>query len=141
MKKTARRGLVDDAGRLYVLRKQLAELVRERQTLDDRIARLEGQVEEAESEFDVAYDRIVAGGLDGGATAEGATEAEDFLTPGKLPHRVYECMKRAPSRIYTAADLTTDLDIDDVQHVRTALARLVGKGLVRRTGVKGEFTI
>ena len=50
-------------------------------------------------------------------------------------------MKRFPSRIYTAPELRTDLGIGDVQQVRTALARLAGKGLVRRTGVKGEFTI
>jgi hypothetical protein len=33
------------------------------------------------------------------------------------------------------------LKVRDVQQVRTALARLVSKGLVRRAGVKGEFSL
>jgi diketogulonate reductase-like aldo/keto reductase len=50
-------------------------------------------------------------------------------------------MRASPARIHTAAELQVALAVRDIQQVRTALARLVDKGLVRRMGVKGEFTI
>ena len=50
-------------------------------------------------------------------------------------------MRAEPDRLFTAAWLQEELGVEDVQQVRTALARLVAKGLVRRTDVKGEFTI
>jgi len=50
-------------------------------------------------------------------------------------------MQQAPVQIFTAAELKAELEVSDIQQVRTALERLAGKGLVRRTNAKGEFTI
>ena len=138
MKKSARKALVDDAGRLYLMRQELAALQNQRDQLEQRIRQLERKLTDAEQQFDSTWERVVTVGRgDNGA----GSAADEPLTPGKLPHRILVLMQRDDSRLYTAADLAADLRIRDVQQVRTALARLVGKRLVRRAGVKGQFTI
>jgi hypothetical protein len=140
MKKTPRRILIETAGRLHALEQELATLKRERSRLDDRIAEQERRLAAAASAFDSIYARARAtGGRDIGNGLEASLD--EVLTPGKLPHRVLERIKRDPAKIHTASDLATELAIRDVQQIRTALARLVSKGLIRRAGTKGEFTI
>ncbi len=141
MKKTLRRTLLDDAGRLYLLKKQLDDLCRERDSLDHRIARAESRVAEAQQAFDSVYQRVAGSAANGHLSADAQGDPAESLAPGKLPRRVWERMQQAPSQIFTAADLKADLEVSDIQQVRTALARLAGKGLVRRTNAKGEFTI
>jgi predicted transcriptional regulator len=138
VKRTPRSALVNEAGRLYVMREQLAGLKAERDQLEQRIRQLERKIADAETAFDSTFERLV----DLGRTKTGfAANDETPVMTGKLPHRVLSLMKRDPSRLYTAAELSADLSIRDVQQVRTALARLVRKGLVRRSRSKGEFTI
>jgi hypothetical protein len=140
MKKTPRRVLLEHAGRLYGLQQELIALKKQRAQLDERIQSHERKLAAAETAFDAIYARAGKTGSRGyGGDAE--TVADEPLTPGKLPHRVLERIQRDPTKIYTAANLATELTIRDVQQVRTALARLVGKGLIRRAGAKGEFTI
>jgi len=139
MKKTPRRLLIETAGRLHALEEELAALKKQRAQLEDRIQAQERKLAAAASAFDTVYAR--AGGGRASAVADAERGGEDPVTPGKLPHRVLERIKRDPTKIYTAADLATELTIRDVQQVRTALARLVSKGLIRRAGTKGEFTI
>ena len=50
-------------------------------------------------------------------------------------------MQREPTRIYTAGEIAETLGVADVQQIRTALARLVVKGLARRLGARGDFTL
>ena len=141
MKKSPRRAVLDDAGRLYSLKKELDDLRKERGALEDRIGRHEAYVAEAQETFDASYERALAQSANGSAGADSQAPVTETLLPGKLPQRVLERMQTDPSQIFTAPELTLDLGISDVQQVRTALARLVGKGLVRKTGVKGEFTL
>lgn len=138
MKKTPRRTLIETAGRLHALEQELVALRKQRSQLDERIQHHERKLAAAASAFDSVYARA---GARAGSAADPETGADEVLTPGKLPHRVLERIKRDPTKIYTAADLAAELTIRDVQQVRTALARLVRKGLVRRAGTKGEFTI
>jgi len=141
MKKTPRRVLIETAGRLHSLEQELAAMRKQRSQLDQRIEQQERKLAAAASAFDAVYARAAKSGGRGGAGADSEAGADEVLTPGKLPHRVLERIKRDPAKIYTAADLAAELTIRDVQQVRTALARLVSKGLVRRAGTKGEFTI
>ena len=141
MKKTPRRVLIETAGRLHSLEQELAALRKQRSQLDERIEQQERKLAAAASAFDAVYAQATTSGRRGGAGTETAAGVDEVLTPGKLPHRVLERIKRDPTKIYTAADLAADLTVRDVQQVRTALARLVSKGLVRRAGTKGEFTI
>lgn len=141
MKKTLRRTLLDDAGRLYLLKKNLDDLRRERDSLDARIARATAKVAEAQQVFDSVYERVAGSGGNGSLAVDAPGHAAESLAPGKLPRKVWERMQQAPSRIFTAAELKAELEVRDIQQVRTALARLAGKGLVRRTNAKGEFTI
>jgi len=138
MKKTPRRTLIETAGRLHALEQELAVLRKQRSQLDERIEQHERKLAAAASAFDAVYARA---GSRAASAADPDTATDEVLTPGKLPHRVLERIKRDPTRIYTAADLAAELTIRDVQQVRTALARLVSKGLIRRAGTKGEFTI
>jgi hypothetical protein len=138
MKKTPRRILIETAGRLHSLEQELAALKKERSRLDERILQQERKLAAAASAFDAIYSRT---GSASGHASDSETAPDEVLTPGKLPHRVLERIKRDPARIHTAADLAAELTIRDVQQVRTALARLVSKGLIRRAGAKGEFTI
>ena len=138
MKKPPRRTLIETAGRLHALEQELVALRKQRSQLDERIQQHERKLAAAASAFDTVYARA---GARGGSAADSETSADEVLTPGKLPHRVLERIKRDPTKIYTAADLAAELTIRDVQQVRTALARLVSKGLIRRAGTKGEFTI
>ncbi len=138
MKKSARRAVFDDAGQLYLLQRELATLQAERDGLEERIRQVERKLAEAKLRFDASYDQVIALGSSRDAAV---SETEQTVTPGKLPHRVLTHMRQNPAHIYTASELQTALGIRDVQQVRTALARLVDKGLVRRMGVKGEFTI
>jgi hypothetical protein len=141
MKKMPRRAVLDDAGRLYTLKKELDELRKERASLEERIVRHEASVAEAQEAFDASYERALAQSANGAAGADLQAPVTETLLPGKLPQRVLARMQTNPSQIFTAAELALDLGIGDVQQVRTALARLVGKELVRKTGVKGEFTL
>lgn len=138
MKRTPRSALVHEAGRLYMMRQELAALRGQRDQLDQRIRQLERKIAEADEALDATFERLAKLGRGAGLTVG---NGETPVTPGKLPHRVFSLMKRDPSRLYTAAEISADLSVRDVQQVRTALARLVRKGLVRRSGVKGEFTI
>lgn len=138
MKKTPRRTFIETAGRLHALEQELVALRKQRSQLDERIQQHERKLAAAASAFDAVYARA---GARGGSAADSETGADEILTPGKLPHRVLERIKRDPTKIYTAADLAAELTIRDIQQVRTALARLVSKGLIRRAGTKGEFTI
>jgi len=140
MKKPARRSLIETAGRLYALQQELAAMKKQRAQLDERIHQQERKLAAAESAFDVVYTRA---GKAGSRGFEGDADAiaDEPLTPGKLPHRVLQRIQRDPAKIYSAAGLAAELTIRDVQQVRTALARLVSKGLIRRAGAKGEFTI
>ena len=140
MRKSPRRAVLDDAGRAYALGRELDELEVERRRLDDRIRSLEQKLAEAMGKFETSFEKAVESGDDGHAGADAAT-ADQAITPGKLPHRVLTRMRSEPEGIFTAALLQTELEIDDIQQVRTALARLAAKRLVRRTDVKGEFTI
>lgn len=137
MKRTPRSALLHEAGRLYVLRDELSALKAQRDQLEQRIRQLERKIADADAAFETTFEKLVTAGR----TAARRGDDDVPVTPGKLPHRVLSRMKRDPTRLYTAAELSADLSIRDVQQVRTALARLVGKGLVRRSGVKGEFTI
>ena len=135
--RSSRKALVDEAGKLYVLRQELLALRRERDALEARIARQERRVAEAEKAVDASLARATtraAGSTDGAAPA-------DALTPGKLPYRVLSLMRRDPTRIYSAAEIASALSEKDVQQVRTALARLVRKSAVRRAGPSGAFTL
>jgi hypothetical protein len=138
VKKSARKALLDEAGLLYGLQKELASLQAERSKLDDRIRQVERRLAEAKTRYDARYDQLVA---TAGTPTPATQQDEQPLTPGKLPHRVLAHMRASPARIHTAAELQVALAVRDIQQVRTALARLVDKGLVRRMGVKGEFTI
>jgi len=138
MKKTPRRVLIEIAGRLHSLEQELSALKKERSRLDERILQQERKLAAAASAFDAIYPR---GGSVSGCGGDSEGSADETLTPGKLPHRVLAQIKRDPTRIYSAADLAAELTIRDVQQVRTALARLLSKGLIRRAGAKGEFTI
>jgi len=138
MSRTPRSALLHEAGRLYVMREELAALKTQRDQIDQRVRHLERRISDGEQAFDSTFERLVKLGRNAGT---GAGSDDIPVTPGKLPHRVLSLMKRDPSRLYTAAEISIDLSIRDVQQVRTALARLVRKGLVRRSGVKGEFTI
>lgn len=137
MKKSLRRALIEQAGQLYTLERELALLRRQRGELDERIAKLERTLASSRGSVDRLLERATSGP---GVAVEGE-EAEQVLTPGKLPQRVLAMMKSDPARIHAAADLAAALEIADVQQVRTALARLVQKGLVRRAGSKGQFTL
>jgi hypothetical protein len=137
VKRTPRNALLNEAGRLYAMREQLVGLRAQRDQLEQSIRQLERKIAEAETAFDSTFERLVKAGRKTALAADGETP----VMTGKLPHRVLSQMKRDPSRLYTAAELSSDLSIRDVQQVRTALARLVRKGLVRRSGLKGEFTI
>jgi hypothetical protein len=141
MKKTARRILIESAGRLHALELELAALKRQRSQLDERIQQQERKLAAAQGAFDAVYARAGKAGDRGGAADDPAAGTDEVLTPGKLPHRVLERIKHDPTKIYSAADIAAELTIRDVQQVRTALARLVSKGLIRRAGAKGEFTI
>jgi chromosome segregation ATPase len=141
MKKTPRRILIETAGRLHALEQELAALKKQRTQIDERIEQQERKLAAAASAFEAIYARAGATSGRGGSTTESEAGADEVLTAGKLPHRVLERMKRDPTKIYTAADLASELTIRDVQQVRTALARLVSKALIRRAGAKGEFTI
>jgi hypothetical protein len=135
MKKSPERALLDDAGKLYVVRQELAAARAERERIEERIRQLERREGEARRAYDATVGSIVK--------RPRAGEALDDLAvaPGKLPHRVLSRMQRMPQSIHTAAELASDLGIKDVQQVRTALARLLAKGLVRRVGnTKGQFT-
>ena len=137
MQKSVRSALFRDAGRLYVMREELAGVRAERDKLEQRIRQLERRIAEADTALASMFERIMKRG-----SPALALEDDDFpIARGKLPHRVLSHMKRDPLRLYTAAELSADLSIRDVQQVRTALARLVNKGLVRRSGVKGQFII
>ena len=138
MKKSARDALLGDAGRLYGMRQELRDLQNKRDELDQRIRLLERKVTDAEEAFDSTWERVVKSGRGRNGNSG---ETDEALTPGKLPHRILSLIERDRSRLYTAADLAGELRIRDVQQVRTALARLVSKNLVRRAGVKGQFTI
>jgi len=133
------RKLLDEAGRLYLLHRELAAAEQERDGLDQRIRQLKRKVDEADAAFESTYRRVLTRGR--GDVSDGAGGEADVVTPGKLPDRVVTHMRRDRSRIYTAAEIAADLHIADVQQVRTALARLVAKSLVRRTDRKGEFTL
>jgi hypothetical protein len=137
MQKGARSALFRDAGRLHVMREELASLKSERDKLDQRVRVLERRIAEADAALTAMLERITKRG----ARALAADEDDFPITRGKLPHRVLSHMRRDPARLYTAAELSADLSIKDVQQVRTALARLVNKGLVRRSGVKGQFVV
>jgi hypothetical protein len=133
MNTVSRKTLLDDAGRVHFLRKQLSTLTADRDKLEQTIQQLERKLEDAEKAFHATCDKLAKAGQNAG---DG-----DVVTPGKLPHRVLSHMHRDQARLYTAAELAADLKIEDVQQVRTALARLVAKRLVRRAGKKGQFTI
>ena len=137
--RSSRKALVDEAGKLYVLRQELLALRRERDVLEARIARQERRVAEAEKAVDASLARATTRAAAAGST-DGAAPA-DALTPGKLPYRVLSLMRRDPTRIYSAAEIASALSEKDVQQVRTALARLVRKSAVRRAGPSGAFTL
>jgi hypothetical protein len=130
------RALVDEAGKLYVLRRELRALKKRRDEIEATIRRLERQVAEADAAVASKLARAKAG-RGRGIQLAGASP----LTPGKLPHRVLAHMMREPTRIYSAGEIRASLGVPDVQQVRTALARLVDKGHVRRLGERGEFTL
>lgn len=138
MKRSLRRALLHDAGRVRELKSQLERLQNERRNLTGRIASLERQIDDAQRRFDATYEEVSRLGE---RAAAGADVHAGSLTQGKLPHRILEWMRRNPTQIYTASGLAVDLAVGDVQQVRTALARLVQRELVRRTDVRGEFTI
>ena len=136
MKKSPERALLDDAGRLHALRQELAGLRAERESLEERIRQVERKEGEARRTFESTVAALVKRPR-GGETSD----ADLAVAPGKLPHRVLSRIQRMPSRIHTAAELAEDLGVKDVQQVRTALARLLSKGLIRRVGnAKGQFT-
>jgi len=138
MKKSLRRTLLDDAGRLRELKVRLEKLEEARRHLNSKITSAERELADAERRFETAYDQVARLG----ERTEAAAEAQaNTLTRGKLPYRVLDRMRRDSTRTFTAGELASELGIRDVQQVRTALARLVDRGLVRRTDVKGEFTI
>jgi hypothetical protein len=134
----SRKTVVEEAGRVVVLKKELAAKQAQRDKLDQEIQQLERKLGQAEEAFDATWAALARSSA--GIGSDGAGQ-EEPLTPGKLPHRVLLHMRHDSSHLYTASDIAADLKIRDVQQVRTALARLVGKGLVRRAGMKGEFTI
>jgi hypothetical protein len=132
-----RRALVDEAGKLYVLRQELRALRKQRDTVDAQIKRLELQVESAKTAVESRLERAASPRRN---VEPGAAE-QSPLTPGKLPHRVLAHMQREPTRIYTASEIAATLGVQDVQQIRTALARLVDKGHARRLGARGDFTL
>jgi Fic family protein len=133
-----RRALVDEAGKLYVLREELRSLRKQRDTVDAQIRRLELRVEAAKAAVESHLEKTASRRR--GAHPDAASE-QSPLTPGKLPHRVLAHMQREPTRIYTAGEIAETLGVADVQQIRTALARLVVKGLARRLGARGDFTL
>jgi hypothetical protein len=135
----SRKTLLEGAGRVYLLRRELADLRREQRRTEESIAALERKLEVAEREYHLLYERLVAGAGSGAASTP--RSASGGLAAGKLPDRVLRHMQADPTRIHTAAELAASLSVGDVQTVRTVLARLVAKGLVRRAGGKGQFTI
>jgi len=137
MKKSPERALLDDAGRLHQVRQDLQALRAERDAIDERIRQLERKESDARKAFEATVAGIVKRPRNGG---EGLG-ADLAVAPGKLPHRVWSRMQKTPTRIHTAAELAEDLGVRDVQQIRTALARLLSKGLIRRAGAKGQFTI
>lgn len=140
MRKSPRRAVLDDAGRAHALGQELEELQAERRRLDERIRTAEQKLAEATRKFDASLEKAVELGR-GGPLGADAAGADQSVTPGKLPDRVLTRMRREPERIFTASALQAELEVEDIQQVRTALARLAAKHLVRRTDVKGEFTI
>jgi len=140
MRKSPRRAVLDDAGRAHALGHELEELQAERRRLDERIRTAEQKLAEATRKFDASLEKAVELGR-GGPPGADAAGADQSVTPGKLPDRVLTRMRREPERIFTASALQAELEVEDIQQVRTALARLAAKHLVRRTDVKGEFTI
>ena len=134
----SRKTVVEEAGRVLVLKKEIAAKQALRDKLDQEIEQLQRKLTQAEEAFDATWTALAKSA--DGSRANGSAE-DDPLTPGKLPHRVLLHMRHDSSHLYTASEIATDLKIRDVQQVRTALARLVGKGLVRRAGMRGEFTI
>lgn len=138
MRKTPRRAVIDSAGQLYTLERELAEMRKQREALDEAIGRQERKIAAAEASFDATLEKTKRGS---GAGESSDGNPADVLTPGKLPQRVLAHIERQPGKIHTAADLSDALAVRDVQKIRTALARLVQKGLLRRAGSQGEFTL
>jgi hypothetical protein len=138
MSTISKRAVLEEAGRVAALRKDLAAKQGERDKLEQEIKLIERNLARAVEAFDATWDKL---GQPGDGRARNGSDGEDPLTPGKLPHRVLIHMRHDPTAFHTAAAIAGDLKIRDVQQVRTALARLVSKGLVRRAGVKGEFSL
>ena len=131
MRKSPRRAVLDDAGRAHALGQELEELQAERRRLDERIRTVEQKLAEATRKFDASLEKAVEVGRGGPPGADAAGGADQSVTPGKLPDRVLTRMRREPERIFTASALQAELEVDDIQQVRTALARLAAKQLVR----------
>jgi hypothetical protein len=134
----SKRTVLEEAGRIAVLKKELAAKQTERDKLDQDVKQIEGNLARAVEAFDATWGKLEQASESHGRNGDGG---EDPLTPGKLPHRVLVHMRHNPTAFHTAAAIAGDLKIRDVQQVRTALARLVSKGLIRRAGIKGEFSI
>jgi len=137
MHRTARQALIDAAGALAALERERTALRREHARLDAKLAKLDVKIAEAARRVDACFARLksVAAGNGDPAAATGP------LAPGKLPHRLLEHMRAHPERLATAPELARDLAVGDVQQVRTALARLEKKRLIRRTDVKGVYAV
>ena len=138
MKPPSYTSVVDSAGRVYALRRELTKLNGERKKLEEKIHSLESSLAQAQTTFDQVYGRLASPGGNHGSRG---LAPEDQIVPGRLPHRILCRMREEPARVFTAAELRTELRIRDVQQVRTALARLVDRGLVRRLGTKGQFAL
>ena len=139
MAKLTRKTLLDVAGRLHGLRRDLKAARRQQADIEDHVAVLERKAAAAEQEYDLLYERLLANGPRAADAARSSGTGD--LAKDKLPYRVVREIQCDPTRNYTASELAAKLKVADVQKVRTALARLVEKGYVRRAGAKGQYTI
>jgi hypothetical protein len=139
MAKLTRKTLLDVAGRLHALRSDLKAARRQQVDIAEHIAVLERKAAAAEQEYNLLYERLLATGPRAADAARSPDTGD--LAKDKLPYRVLREIQPDPTRTYTAPELAAKLKVADVQKVRTALARLVDKGYVRRAGAKGQYTI
>jgi hypothetical protein len=135
MRRAVRRSPLDS---LLADVRALAQLERQRTQLDVELARLERAIDEARDGVDGSVQRlseVIKKDGDPRAAVGGALAAD------KLPQRILVYMQDHPGGLFTAPELARELEIEDLQQIRTTLARLAKKGLIRRTGVKGEYVL
>jgi hypothetical protein len=138
MARSPLQALLDDGRTLAQLEERRAGLERDRDRLDADLAKLEGQVREATEALGRSLERFTEVVRKSGDPRAASRQA---LAAGKLPQRILAHMRANPKRMVSAPELASVLEVADVQQVRTALARMAKKALIRRTGIKGEYTM